>query len=427
MSSERSRVVVTGVGAITPLGLTADATWQAMMRAESGAGPTTLFDASDLPSRIACEVKGFDPLEHMSRKQARRLDPVSQYALAAAGEALADAGIDASTLADRARDRFGVTFGTGMGGFALVEQQLEVLNRRGPGKVSPFFVPMMLPNTAAGLIAIEHDLRGPNHCVVSACATGSHNLGDALLLLRHGYADVVLAGGADHITRAGAAGFASMKALSTHNGSPATASRPCDRTRDGLVPGEGAGALVLETLEHAEARGARIYAELAGFGATADASHPVQPRADGRGAASAMTAALADAGAGVCDVDYVNLHATSTPQGDVAETRAIKTVFGDHARTLSLSATKSMTGHLFGAAGAVEAIITVQAIVHARVPPTINLRHPDPECDLDYTPGQPVARDVRVALSNAFGFGGHNTTLVFRRPGTATTGPRPVA
>ncbi len=411
----RSRVVVTGLGAITPLGLTAGELWRAMMRGDSGAGPTTLFDASDLPSRIACEVKGFDPLQYMSRKQARRLDPVSQYALAASAQALADAGVDAPALSERERERFGVIFGTGMGGFALVEQQMAVLARRGPGKVSPFFIPMMLPNTAAGLIAIEHDLRGPNHCVVSACATGSHNLGDALLLLRHGYADAVLAGGADHITHAGAAGFAAMRALSTRNDSPETASRPCDRTRDGLVPGEGAGALVLETLEHAEARGAKVYAELAGFGATADASHPVQPRADGRGAASAMNAALADAGVDVAGVDYVNLHATSTPRGDVAETRAIKRVFGDHARALSLSATKSMTGHLFGAAGAVEAIVTVLALVHRRVPPTLNLRQPDPECDLDYTPGKPVDRDLRVALSNAFGFGGHNTTLVFRR------------
>ncbi len=411
----RHRVVITGLGAITPLGLTAAETWQGMMRAESGAGPTTLFEVSDLPCRIACQVKGFDPLEYMTRKQARRLDPVSRFALAVARQALADAGLDTSTLSSAERDRFGVIFGSGIGGFSLIEQQLEVLADKGPAKVSPFFIPMILPNTAAGLIAIEHDLRGPNHCVVSACATGSHNLADALLLLRHGYADAVLAGGSDHITRAGVAGFAAMKALSTRNDSPQTASRPCDRTRDGLVPGEGAGALVLETLEHAAARGARIYAELAGFGATADASHAVQPRADGRGAAAAMARALADAGVGAGAVDYVNLHATSTPQGDVAETRAIKTVFGDHAQTVSLSATKSMTGHLFGAAGAVEAIVTVQAVVHGRVPPTINLRQPDPQCDLDYTAGQPVDRDLRVALSNAFGFGGHNTTLVFRR------------
>ncbi len=411
----RHRIVITGLGAVTPLGLTAAELWQAMMLGKSGAGPTTVFDASDLPSRISCEVKGFEPLEYITRKQVMRLDPVCQYALATAHQAFADAGLDTSALADEERDRFGVVYGSGMGGFGLIENQLRILESRGPGKVSPFFLPMMLPNTAAGLIAIEHDLRGPNHCVVTACATGNHNLADALLLLRHGYADAALAGGADRLVRSGAASFAAMKALSTRNDSPQTACRPCDRSRDGLVPGEGAGALVLETLEHAEARGARVYAELAGFGASADAGHFVQPLADGRGAALAMRNALADAGVGRREVDHVNLHATSTPLGDVAETRAIKTVFGDHARALSLSATKSMTGHLFGAAGAVEAIATVLAIFHRRVPPTINLSEPDPECDLDYTPGGAADREIRAALSNAFGFGGHNSTLVFRR------------
>ena len=277
----RSRVVVTGLGAITPLGLTATDLWQAMMCSESGAAPTTHFDASDLPSRISCEVKGFDPLRYMTRKQARRLDPVSWFSLAAARQAFADAGLDTAALSDGERERFGVVFGSGMGAFRLIEEQLGTLKDKGPAKVSPFFIPMMLPNTAAGLIAIEHGLRGPNHCVVTACATGNHNLADALLLLRHGYADAILAGGADHITRAGAVGFAAMKALSTRNDSPRTASRPCDRTRDGLVPGEGAGALVLETLEHAAGRGARVYAELSGFGASSDASHYVQPRPDG--------------------------------------------------------------------------------------------------------------------------------------------------
>ncbi len=413
--SARERVVITGLGAITPLGLTAHELWQAILRSESSAGPTTLFEASDLPSRISCEVKGFEPLQYLTRKQVRRLDPVCQFSMAAAHQALADAGLDTETLSEHERDRFGVVFGSGMGAFGLIEDQLRILETRGPNKVSPFFLPMMLPNTPAGMIAIEHDLRGPNHCVVTACATGNHNLADATLLLRHGYLDAVLAGGADRLVRSGTASFAAMKALSTRNDSPETACRPCDRTRDGLVPGEGAGALVLETLHHAEARGARVYAELAGFGASADASHFVQPLADGRGAARAMINALVDAGTDATEVDYINLHATSTPLGDVAETRAIKEVFGDHAGALSLSATKSMTGHLFGAAGAVEAIITALAVFHGQVPPTINLREPDPECDLDYTPGKPRDREIGVAMSNAFGFGGHNSTLVFRR------------
>ena len=289
------------------------------------------------------------------------------------------------------------------------------MNDRGPEKISPFLVPMSMANIAAGLIAIDLGLRGPNHCVVSACATGNHNLADALLLLRHGYADAVLAGSSEHLTRIGVASFAAMKATSTRNDSPATASRPFDRTRDGLVPGEGAGALMLETLEHATARGGRIYAELAGFGASADAGHYVIPDAEGRGAALAIGRALEDAGVGPREVDHINLHATSTPLGDLAETRAIKEVFGDHAPALALSATKSQIGHLFGAAGAVEAIATVLAIVHRRAPPTINLEQPDEECDLDYTAGRPREREIGVALSNAFGFGGHNTTLVFRR------------
>ena len=414
---KESRVVVTGLGAITPLGHSTAELWQAMMRGESGAAPFTRIDASGLDTRFGCEVRGFDPRHYMDRKQARRLDPFCQFALAAAQQALADAGLDTAALGDAERDRFGVVFGTGIGGFELMEHQFGVLRDKGPAKVSPFFVPMALPNMAAGLIAIEHRLRGPNHCVISACATGSHNLADALLLLRHGYADAILAGSTDHITRAGVAGFAAMKALSKRNDSPATASRPCDRTRDGLVPGEGSGALLLETLEHAEARGVPIYAELAGFGSSADASHYVQPEPEGRGAALAMRRALDDAGLRGEEVDYINLHATSTTLGDAAETRAIKEVFGDHAYRLSLSASKSMIGHLFGAAGAVEAIATILAIVHARVPPTINLQHPDPECDLDYTAGKAGGREIRVALSNAFGFGGHNTTLVFRRFG----------
>ncbi len=410
-----SRVVITGLGAITPLGNSVSAFWDAMMRGESGAAPTTHFDTSGLASRFSCEVKDFDPRRYMDRKQARRLDPFSQFALAAARQAFTDAGLDTAALSEAERERCGVVFGSGVGGLDVMERQIGILDGKGPEKVSPFFVPMIMTNVAAGLIAIDHRLRGPNHCVVSACATANHNLASALLLLRHGYADAILAGGSENVTRAGAAGFCAMKALSTRNDSPATASRPCDRTRDGLVPGEGAGALVLETLDHAEARGARIYAELAGAGSSSDASHYVQPDPEGRGAALAMRNALDDAGVRPEGVDYINLHATSTPQGDVAETRAIKEVFGDHAYRMSLSATKSMTGHLFGAAGAVEAIASVLAIVHGRVPPTINLREPDPQCDLDYTVGEPADRQIRVALSNAFGFGGHNSTVIFQR------------
>ncbi len=414
-SAPGRRVVITGLGAVTPLGNSVPEFWDALNRGDSGAAPTRGIAVDDLETRFSCQVKDFDPRRFLDRKLARRLDPFAQYALVAAREALADSGIDSDALSAEERERFGVVFGSGIGGLAFAADQVEILGRRGPQKVSPFFVPMIAANIAAGLIAIEHRLRGPNHCVVTACATGNHNLGDALLLLRHGYADAVVAGGSEHVHRIGFAGFAAMKALSTRNESPRTASRPCDLTRDGLVAGEGAGALVLETVERAVARGARVYAELAGVGTSADAYHVAAPEPEGRGAALAMRNALADAGAEPQQVDYVNLHATSTPQGDIAETLAIKEAFAGHARRMALSATKSMTGHLFGAAGAVEGIATVLAIVHGRIPPTINLHHPDPECDLDYTANEARDRDVRVGMSNAFGFGGHNSAVVFRR------------
>ncbi|MEE8524385.1 MAG: beta-ketoacyl-ACP synthase II, partial [Thermoanaerobaculia bacterium] len=401
--------------AVTPLGNSVAEFWDALIRGESGAAPTTGFEVSDLETRFSCQVKDFDPGRTLDRKLARRLDPFAQFALVAAQQAIADAGIDTSSLSEGERDRFGVVFGSGIGGLAFAASQAQVLDSRGPAKVSPFFVPMIAANIAAGLIAIEHRLRGPNHCVVSACATGNHNLGDALLLLRHGYADAIVAGGAEHVHRIGLAGFAAMRAMSTRNDSPETASRPCDRTRDGLVAGEGAGALILETEDHAVARGARIYAEVAGIGTSADAYHFAAPEPEGRGAALAIRNALGDAGVEPRQVDYVNLHATSTPQGDVAETRAIKEVFGDHAYRVGLSATKSTTGHLFGAAGAVEGIATILTIVHGMIPPTINLSQPDPECDLDYTADKAKACDVRIGLSNAFGFGGHNSSVVFRQ------------
>jgi len=415
-TAPRHRVVVTGLGALTPLGLTPDAFWDAMMRSESGAALITRFDPSCFTTRFGCELKGFDPFEYLDRKSARRLDAFCHYALVVARQALEDAALHTLDLSEEEQARIGVAFGAGIGGLQFFQDQTQVYLEQGPSRLSPFFVPMMITNMAAGLIAIEHGLRGPNHCVVTACATGNHNIGDALLLLRHGYADVMLCGGAEAcITELGIGGFAAMKALSTRNESPETASRPFDKTRDGFVSGEGAGALVLETLDHAQARGASIYAEVVGLGASADAYHFAAPDPDGRGVCIALRHALADAGVQVEDVDYINMHATSTPLGDVAETNAIKRVFGEHAYRMRLSSTKSMTGHLLGAAAAIEAVATILAIKHQTVPPTINFEHPDPECDLDYTFNVPRQHPIDVALSNAFGFGGHNTTVVFKR------------
>ena len=409
------RVVITGLGAITPLGHSPSSFWEGLIAGRSAAAPTTNFDVSQLSTKFGCQINDFDAKQYMDAKQARRLDPFTRFALAAAKDAFDDAGIDTATLTEEQRQRFGVIYGSGIGGLDLIERQAKIFHDRGPGRVSPFLIPMMITNIAAGLIAVEHGLNGPNHCVVSACATSNHNIGDALLLLRHGYADAILAGGAEKITAMGVAGFAAMKALSQRNDDPATASRPFDATRDGFVPGEGAGALTLETLEHAQARGAKIYCELAGIGMSADAYHFAAPDPNGTGAILAMRNALQDAGINADEVDYTNVHGTATPLGDIAETNAIKKVFGDHAYKMSLSSTKSMIGHLLGAAGAAEAIASIMAINHGLVPPTINLHEPDPECDLDYTPNVAKERDVRVAISNAFGFGGHNTTIVLRR------------
>jgi 3-oxoacyl-[acyl-carrier-protein] synthase II len=410
------RVVVTGLGALTPVGLTPEVFWDGMMRGRSGAARITRFDAAAFSTQFACELKGFDPLDYLDRKQARRLDPFCQYALAAARQALDDAGLDTRRLSEEEQARFGVIFGTGIGGLQLFEDQTKVYLEEGPRRLSPFFVPMMITNMAAGLIAMEHQLRGPNHSVVSACATGNHNLADALLQLRHGYADAILCGGTEAcITALGIGGFAAMKALSTRNDTPETASRPFDKTRDGFVAGEGAGALVLETLEHAQARGAAIHAEVLSVGTSSDAYHFAAPDPEGRGVRLALQRALDEAGLQPEDVDYINMHATATPLGDVAETNAVKHVFGDHAYHMRLSSTKSMTGHLLGAAGAIEAIACILALKYQRVPPTINFEHADPECDLDYTFNEPREHPVDVAVSNAFGFGGHNTAAVFRR------------
>ncbi len=386
------------------------------MRGESGAGPISRFDATDFSTQFACELKGFNAADYLDRKQARRLDPFCQFALVVAQQALDDAGLNPRDYGEEEQGRMGIVFGTGIGGLQLFEDQTKVYLEHGPRRVSPFFVPMMITNMAAGLIAMEHELRGPNHTVVSACATGNHNIGDAMLQLRHGYADVMLCGGTEAcVTALGIAGFASMKALSKRNDAPETASRPFDKTRDGFVAGEGAGALVLETLEHAQARGATIYAEVLSMGASADAYHFAAPDPEGRGVRLALQRALDDAGLRPEEVDYINMHATSTPLGDVAETNAIKQVFGDHAYQMRLSSTKSMTGHLLGAAGAIEAIACIMALNHQRIPPTINFEHHDPDCDLDYTFNEPQDDTVTIAVSNAFGFGGHNTAAVFKR------------
>jgi len=404
------------MGALTPIGLTIDEYWEAMMRGESGAAPITRFDPSAFKTHFACELKGFDPLAYMDAKLSARLDPFARYALAAARQAIEDAGLHPEGWSEEEGDRCGIVFGSGIGGINLLQEQTAALLERGPGRVSPFLVPMMIGNMAAGVIAMEFGMRGPNHSVVSACATGNQSIGDALLLLRHGYADVIVCGGSEApISPVAMAGYGAMRALSTRNDSPKTASRPFDVDRDGFVAGEGAGALVLETLDHALARNATIHAEILGFGASSDAYHYTAPDPDGRGMRLAMERALDDGHVSVDEIDHINMHATSTKLGDVAETEAIKRTFGDHAYRMKLTATKSMIGHLQGAAGAVEAVATILAIEHGRIPPTINVEHQDPACDLDYTIGTPRDHDIRLALSTGFGFGGHNTAVLFGR------------
>ena len=413
-SSSAHRVVVTGLGALTPIGNTVAEYWDGLQAGTSGARPITKFDASDVRCKIACEVDDFDPSPYLDSKQVRRQDLFSQYALAVTQQALEDAGLDTDTLDDETRDRIGVVMGTGVGGSNIFVEEVLNLEENGARRISPFFVPMMISNMAAGLIAMEHTLRGPNHCVVSACATGNDAITDGLLLMQQGHADAMLVGGTEaSVNELCVGGFASMRALSTRNDEPTKASRPFDKDRDGFVPAEGAGALLLETLEHAQQRDAPIYAEVAGVGKSNDAHHYAAPDPDGRGAALAMENALDDADLAPTDVDHVNMHATSTPVGDAIESDAVKTVFGDHAYDINISATKSMTGHMLGAAGAAEAIATILAIHEDRVPPTINVEELDDDCDLNYTLDDPVNRDVDAALTNAFGFGGHNTTLAF--------------
>ncbi len=410
------RVVVTGLGALTPLGLSPEAFWEGLMAGLSGATTITSFDTDAYSTKFACGLKGFDASEHIERKEALRFDPFVQYGLVAANQAVEDAGLDGDVLSEDEKDRTAVVMGSGIGGMQLFQDQTIVLHEGGPRRVSPFFVPMMIIDMLPGVIAMRHGYRGPNYATVSACATSNNAIGDAYLLVRHGLADRAVCGGSDaSINGIGVAGFAAMRALSTRNDDPQAASRPFDADRDGFVMGEGAGALFLETLESAQARGARVYAELVGVGMSADAyPHYTAPHPEGLGAKLAMERALETAGLRPEDVDYLNMHGTSTPLGDIAETQAIKHVFGEHAYEMALSSTKSMTGHLLGAAGAIEAVASILAIVHDRVPPTINLETPDPQCDLDYTPNEAQDRAVKVAMSNAFGFGGHNTTLAFR-------------
>lgn len=409
----RHRVVITGLGAVTPYGVGAEPLWRAMVAGESAVSLVSRVDLSDLPSRIGAEVKDFDPARYLDRKEARRMDRYTQFAVVAALGAVQEACLDLDRLD---RDRFGVIWGTGFGGMETFSSEFETLLTKGPARVSPFLVPMMIANMAAGWIAIVLGARGPNETTVTACASANNAAGEAFRLLQRGEADVVVTGGSEAcLSRIAYAGFCNMRALSTRNDEPARASRPFDRGRDGFVMGEGAGAVVMETLEHARARGARIYAEVAGYGMTADAYHVTQPPADGAGGARAMRAALADAGLRPEDIDYINAHGTSTPLGDAGETRAIKAVFGEHARRLAVSSTKSMTGHLLGAAGAVELLACVKALETGVIPPTINYEEPDPDCDLDYVPNRARPAALRTALSNSFGFGGQNATIIIRK------------
>ncbi len=409
------RVVVTGIGVVSPVGTGVGKFWENLVAGKSGIDTIRSFDPVEigLSVHIAGEVKDFDPLTVFDAKEAKKVSRFVQFAIYASQEAIDDSGLLDSKPNP---EKVGVIIGTGIGGLSDIEQQNKVLMERGPRRVSPFFIPYGISNMAAGLAAIRWGFKGPNYCVVSACATGNHAIGDAFRLIQKGDIDVAVAGGTEAaVTPLGVAGFAAMKALSTRNDEPQRASRPFDRDRDGFVMGEGAGILILEEYEHAKARGANIYAELVGYGATDDAYHITAPCADGEGAVRCMRIALEDGGISPQEVDYVNAHGTSTPLNDKTETMAIKSLFGEHAYKLKVSSNKSMIGHLLGAAAAVEAVATIKTIESGVVPPTINLDNPDPDCDLDYVPNKAVEHTVKVALSNAFGFGGTNACLVFRK------------
>ncbi len=409
---EKRRVVVTGIGAVTPLGNDAETTWKNILEGKSGIGPLTRVNADEYPAKVAAESTDFNPEAFMDRKDARKMDRFTQFAVASALMAVKDANL---TINEENSHRVGVWIGSGIGGMETFEQQFEIFQNRGYKRVSPFFVPMLIPDMATGQVSITLGARGFNSCTVTACATGTNSIGDAFKVIQRGDADAMVTGGAEApITRMSVAGFCANTALST-NPDPKTASRPFDKNRDGFVIGEGAGIIVLEELEHALARGAKIYAEIVGYGATGDAYHITAPAPGGEGGARAMKMAINDGGLKPAEIDYVNAHGTSTEYNDKFETLAMKEVFGEHAYNLAISSTKSMTGHLLGAAGGVEAIFTVLAIRDSMLPPTINYETPDPECDLDYVPNKARQKEIKAAMSNSLGFGGHNATIVFKK------------
>ncbi|MGB3788059.1 MAG: beta-ketoacyl-ACP synthase II [Phormidesmis sp.] len=410
---ERRRVVITGMGAITPIGNTLADYWQGLLESKNGIGPVTAFDASAHASQIAGEVKGFDPLDYMDRKDVKRAARFAHFAIAASKQAIADAKLD---ITDLNAEQIGVMIGTGIGGIQVMEEQQEIYLTKGPSRCSPFMIPMMIANMAAGLTAIHTGAKGPNSCSVTACAAGSNAIGDAFRLVQNGYAQAMICGGTESaVTPLTFAGFSSMRAMSTRNDDPTHASRPFDKDRDGFVLGEGSGILILEDLDHALSRGARIYAEIVGYGMSCDAYHMTGIAPGGEGAVRAIRHALKDGNLSPDEVSYVNAHGTSTPVNDPNETAAIKTVLGKHAYEITVSSTKSMTGHLLGGSGGIEGVAAVMAVANDKVPPTINLENPDPACDLDYVPGQSRTQKVTVALSNSFGFGGHNVTLAFKK------------
>ncbi|MBU0443737.1 beta-ketoacyl-ACP synthase II [Bacillus velezensis] len=408
----KKRVVVTGLGALSPLGNDAETSWKNAIGGVSGIGPITRVESDEYPAKVAAELKDFNIENYMDKKEARKMDRFTQYAVVAAKMAVQDAGLN---ITDKIAPRVGVWVGSGIGGLETLESQFEIFLTKGPRRVSPFFVPMMIPDMATGQISIALGAKGVNSCTVTACATGTNSIGDAFKVIQRGDADAMITGGTEApLTRMSFAGFSANKALST-NPDPKTASRPFDKNRDGFVMGEGAGIVVLEELEHALARGAKIYGEIVGYGSTGDAYHITAPAQDGEGGARAMQEAIKDAGIKPEEIDYINAHGTSTYYNDKYETKAIKTVFGDHAYKLAVSSTKSMTGHLLGAAGGIEAIFSVMAIKDSIIPPTINIETPDEECDLDYVPDKAREQDVNVVLSNSLGFGGHNATLIFKK------------
>jgi 3-oxoacyl-[acyl-carrier-protein] synthase II len=410
----KRRVVVTGMGAITPIAVGTEQYWQALIAGKNGVDLITKFDTTLFDTKFAAEVKDFNPEDYFDKKTIRRLDPFSQFAIAASEIAIKDSGINLDKLN---KERAGVIFGSGIGGMeALQNEHWKYFKERNPRIISPFFIPMMIADLAAGQISIRFGFKGPNYATTSACATASHSISDAFMHIQRGSADVVICGGSEaSIAEIAIGGFNAMRAISTWNDRYKEASRPFDFERNGFVMGEGAGTLILESLEHAIDRGARIYAELAGIGLTADAYHITAPSPNGDGAFRSMKIAIEDAGVNLSDIDYINAHGTSTPHNDVTETKAIKNLFGEHAYKLVVSSTKSMTGHLLGAAGAIESIATIYSIINNLIPPTINLTNPDPECDLNYSPLKPTSKEVNMAISNTFGFGGHNASLLFKK------------